>query len=268
VRLEVVPIGSGPGLVQALLGGSLDVVMMSPESIVNASQRGGASLVTVMGVQSIPLMELHAAPGIRQIGDLRGKQVGVSNQRSQDGLCARLLLRHAGVRDDEYDFVTVGGTAQRYAALKAGGVEATMLSSPVTYTSRDEGAVVLGQIADVLDHFQFLGYHTRREWAQGHRAALVGLLRGVEQGRQFVLEPANQAAAIATLVEAAGVGETEARRTYDEMQQYARYFTPTLDVEGYRLMMQYLQERGDIDRVDDPVNNDDHSYLREALSQP
>jgi hypothetical protein len=93
----------------------------------------------------------------------------------------------------------------------------------------------------------------------------VGLLRGVEKGRQFIMDPANKAAAVNILVTATNTSEIDALRTYDEFTRYARYFTPQVDVEGYRVMMQHLHERGDIDRVDDPMNYIDLSYLREAL---
>ena len=57
----------------------------------------------------------------------------------------KLLASHS-LQPSDYDLISIGGTAERYAALKTGAIAATLLTQPVDFQAQDDGLRRLGDI--------------------------------------------------------------------------------------------------------------------------
>ncbi len=112
----------------------------------------GAPLRIVCSYNSHVDQMLYSQPKYRTIAQLKGQAIGSLNPGGLvDVLLRRVLL--AGGLNPERDVVllTMGGTPERYAALKAGNIAATVLSSPYNFRAEKDGFYKLAATRDYVD---------------------------------------------------------------------------------------------------------------------
>lgn len=112
----------------------------------------GAPLRIVCSYNSHVDQMLYAQPKYRSIAQLRGQAIGSLNPGGLiDVLLRRVLL--AGGLNPERDVVllAMGGTPERFAALKAGNIAATLLSSPHNIRAEKDGFSKLAATRDYVD---------------------------------------------------------------------------------------------------------------------
>ncbi|HKB53123.1 MAG TPA: ABC transporter substrate-binding protein, partial [Ramlibacter sp.] len=111
LEVEISDFAGGAKALQALMGGSADVVSGAYEHTINMQARnqfikefvlmGRAPQISV-GVST------KTMPHYKSIADLKGKKVGVSAPGSSTNLVVDLLLSRAGVKSSDVSFVGVG----------------------------------------------------------------------------------------------------------------------------------------------------------------
>src|SRR6185437_13380426 len=110
----------------ALMGGNVDFISSGPSAI-GAIVRG-APLKFVFLCFNRPMHWLYARPEIRDVKALKGKKIGVSAiGASTQFLIQEILKRHGLDSARDVTILGVGTTANRYAALLGGTVDATNL---------------------------------------------------------------------------------------------------------------------------------------------
>ena len=82
-------------------------------------------------------------------GNLRTLEIGNLNVQSDSQHPAADIAAN-GLGPDAYDLLIVGGTRERYAALKAGSINAGLLSQPQDFQIVDEGFPHLALSTDYL----------------------------------------------------------------------------------------------------------------------
>lgn len=122
----------------ALLGGNVDFISSGP-SVVGAIARG-APLKFVFLCFNRPMHWLYARPEIRDVKGLRGKKIGVSAVGASTQFLVQEILKRHGL-DPAHDatILGVGTTANRYAALQGGTVDATNLTPPFNFKAQGAG---------------------------------------------------------------------------------------------------------------------------------
>lgn len=101
------------------------ITLQAKGQLVQAFLLQGRAPAIALGVST------RAVPNFRQIGDLRGKRIGVSASGSASHLMASLVLARAGIGAGDVVFVPVGSSPQAQAALRAGQVDAMCNTEPV-----------------------------------------------------------------------------------------------------------------------------------------
>lgn len=95
---------------------------------------------------------LYAQPKYRSIAQLKGQPIGSLNPGGLiDVLLRRVLVANGLNPDRDVVLLSMGGTPERYAALKAGNIAATMLSSPYNFLAEKEGFSRLAATRDYVD---------------------------------------------------------------------------------------------------------------------
>ena len=112
----------------------------------------GAPLRIVCSYNSHVDQVLYSQPKYRTIAQLKGLAIGSVNPGGLvDMLLRRVLL--AGGLNPGRDVVLLGmgGTPERYTALKAGNIAASMLSSPHSFRAEKDGFYKLAATRDYVD---------------------------------------------------------------------------------------------------------------------
>jgi NitT/TauT family transport system substrate-binding protein len=142
--IEISDFAGGSKALQALIGGSADVVAGAYEHTINMQSKNqriesfvlqGRAPQIAMGVSTKTL------PRYRSVADLRGKKIGVSAPGSSTNMIANLVLARAGVKGSEVSWVGVGTAAGALTALRSGQIDAMSNTDPVMTMLEQKGDV-------------------------------------------------------------------------------------------------------------------------------
>ncbi len=142
--VEISDFAGGSRALQAVVGGSADVVSGAYEHTINLQSKNqffqafvlqGRAPQIAMGVST------KAMPSYRSVADLRGKKIGVSAPGSSTNMVANLVLSRAGVKAAEVSYIGVGTAAGALAALRSGQIDAMSNTDPVMTMLEQKGEV-------------------------------------------------------------------------------------------------------------------------------
>ncbi len=180
VELIVMPAAQAT---QALIGGNVKFATVGGAGLPPLLR--GAPLRFLFTTFSRPMYWLYANPEIRTVKELKGKKVGVSSIGSGPDSLLRELLKKDGLEGGrEVVIMPLGSGVARFYALKAGSVDATMLSIPGNFMAEEAGFRQLASFIE-LDFVELQGSILVREDLLGSdpalaakfvRASLKGLL--------------------------------------------------------------------------------------------
>ena len=155
INLDLIYVPTAPGLVQQLAAGSLDIVgdvgVVEP---IHAVERG-APVALLRFVGRVSPYEMLAKPDIPSIKDLKGKTVCIGGLFDINRVYLDRIMKANGLADGEYDITVIGNTAGRFAALKSGAADATMLAPPVNFFAEDAGFRNVGMLLDYTGDLPF-----------------------------------------------------------------------------------------------------------------
>src|SRR5437773_10970273 len=133
VEVELINFKGGSQALQAVIGGSADVVSGYYDHCVNLAAKG-QSLQSFVVYDRFPGMVLAASPesgkDIKSIKDLAGKTVGVSAPGSSTDFFLKYLLAKNGLDPTSASVVGIGLDATAVAAMEHGKVNAAVMLDP------------------------------------------------------------------------------------------------------------------------------------------
>ena len=133
VEIELINFKGGSQALQAVIGGSADVVSGYYDHCVNLAAKG-QSLQAFVVYDRFPGLVLTVSPeggkDIKSIKDLAGKSVGVSAPGSSTDFFLKYLLAKNGVDANSVGVVGVGLDATAVAAMEHGKVNAAVMLDP------------------------------------------------------------------------------------------------------------------------------------------
>lgn len=142
--VEISDFAGGARSLQALVGGSADVVAGAYEHTINMQSKNQSiqSFVLMGRAPQIAVgVSTKAVPNYRTVADLRGKKIGVSAPGSSTNMVANLVLSRAGLKASDVSFVGVGTSAGALAALRSGQIDAMSNTDPVMTMLEQKGEV-------------------------------------------------------------------------------------------------------------------------------
>ncbi|MBI3015349.1 MAG: ABC transporter substrate-binding protein [Candidatus Tectomicrobia bacterium] len=133
--------------IQALVGGSMDIVTLSGAALINANLAGADSVSVAGHVNTMPYSFVTTAE-VKEPKDLKGKKAGVSSFGSTSDTAVRFALQRLGLTPEkDVAVIVIGGESTRFAAMKAGGIQGTVISPPWTLTARKLGYNLLADLS-------------------------------------------------------------------------------------------------------------------------
>ena len=171
LRLELIFIAGGSVSTQALIGKSLDLLQTGGPPFLNAYLRG-ARLKIIGGVTNILPYVLITSSRVASAEQLRGKKIGISRFGSNTDFVVRLALGILGLTPADVTVLQVGGSQSRLMALKAGTIDATVLSPEEAMAAQKLGLNPLLDFVAKGVEFPHVNIVAREEYLQ-EQAPLV-----------------------------------------------------------------------------------------------
>ncbi len=145
LEVEINDFAGGARALQALVGGSVDVVTGAYEHTVRM-QAKGQDIRGVIELGRFPSITVAVrkdqAEKVRSAADFKGKKIGVTAPGSSTYLIPLYAMSKAGLKASDASFIGVGATASAVAALQRGEIDIISNTEPVISKLEQEGAVV------------------------------------------------------------------------------------------------------------------------------
>jgi NitT/TauT family transport system substrate-binding protein len=180
--LDVDPIlmQGGTQVVQALIGGSLDFAVMGG-AFLGAAVKGAPLVMVATHMDRFPY-SLVVKPDIRKVEDLKKKKLGISRFGSTSDAALRLSLKKVGLNPNDVVILQVGGQSARFAALKAGSIDGTVVISPFTVAAQRLGFKILFNMAKLGILYPQEGVVVSRPYLSKNRQTVLDFLKGFVEG--------------------------------------------------------------------------------------
>jgi NitT/TauT family transport system substrate-binding protein len=247
INLDIIYVPTASGLVQQLSAGSLDMVAdVGVVEPIHAVEKGApVGLLRIVG--QVSAYEMMAKPTIATVKDLKGKTICIGGLVDINRVYLDRIMQANGLKDGDYDITVVGNTAGRFAALKSGAADATMLAPPVSFFAEDSGFHSIGMIMDYAPDLPFSGTDVSLAYAAAHRDTLVKLLAVIDKSVAWFDDPANRAEAVDILVKEMKSAREPVERSYDYLRKI-NYFAPTKAISRSRMqnLINAMKSLGDI----------------------
>jgi ABC-type nitrate/sulfonate/bicarbonate transport system substrate-binding protein len=222
-----------PLAVAALLAGEIDVAVIGPGHLVNASV-GGADLIGIANLVQKLDYRLNSRPEIKRKEELRGKRIAISGPGATSHLVALLALQNMAIdpNRDKIAFLTIPGTEiNRRLALESGSVDATTLNGSVGDTYGNKGYPVLFNFKGSGVTMPQTMLVTTRRLAASKPQVIDAYLKALVEAIAYLLDPVNKETvtrAVATNLRLSNSGEAD--EAYKAVvNAYERVPYPTID---------------------------------------
>ena len=139
IKPDIVFAQSNAAVIQQLAAGSVNVSTNSGLVDPIRAIEKGAPLALIRVEMQAPPYSLLAKPGIKSIGELKGKMISVGGAKDITRIFVERMLEPNGVKPGEFDMTFAGATSARFSALQAGAVDAAILTPPFNFHAQTAG---------------------------------------------------------------------------------------------------------------------------------
>lgn len=193
---EIVYVGSGSLLSQALIAGSFDVAFSQGSEAIIAKLRGVdqriiASVANRFNHVYVTRSDITAAK------QLKGRRVAVSRFGSGSHFITNLVLRQGGL-DPQRDVTVlqIGNSSARLAAIFAGSIEGTIMAGDFIPMAKKEGLNIIVDLADSGIEYPFLTFNMLGVVIERNPKMVKALIKSVSEGIRIFQTDRNTAKAI------------------------------------------------------------------------
>lgn len=267
--VEIVTLTTTSG-VQALIANRSNLAPHgADELIIGAAE--GADLVAFGSPQSKINYVLAGTTEVSDVAELEGRTIGMSGPAGFDALLTRFSLLDEGL-DPETDvnFVQIGGSPERAAALLAGRVDAVTIGLDDWFelAGQTEDAHLIQYMSDVVPDFATELYFSRRAFVEENPELIQAIACGNLEANRWANE--NREAFIDyTLEQVEGASRDAVAELYDAAMEVGMWPTDpdqVLSTSGMQGLMEAMLETGDISNPVEVEQYIDRSFLDEAAA--
>jgi NitT/TauT family transport system substrate-binding protein len=255
--------------VQALLANQADLAGQGTDELILGAAEG-ADLVGFASTKDKMDYVMVVSADVNSVQDLAGKTIGMSGPAGFDTLLARATVRQAGMNLEDVNFVQIGGSPDRAAALLTGRIDAAVVFIPDwnELALRTDEIKSLLYMSEVLPGAAKSLIFTKREWLEANpEVALAIACANLEAFEWFAQD--KQQFIDYTIERVPGVTEEALDVTYDELIELDMYpLNPDdlLRLDGIQAVADSMLENGDIQNPVDATQIIDRSFLEEAAA--
>jgi ABC-type nitrate/sulfonate/bicarbonate transport system substrate-binding protein len=192
------------------------IAVASIENVIAEAYKGG-NVRIVAGSAKRPPHFIMAQPEIKTLADLKGKVIGVVSMHEGTTFFIADIAKAGGFKLSEVKVEAVGGSPTRQRLLKEKKIDAGLQPYPLSYEAEAAGFTNLGPIAKLVPDYQFTSVMVDLDWAKANRTALVGFLRALRKGTDYVFAHPDEAAEVGA--KELGTTVAYARRAIDDTKR-------------------------------------------------
>jgi NitT/TauT family transport system substrate-binding protein len=248
IEPDLVYVPTAAGLTQQLAAGSLDIIDIGAVEPIHAVVRGApVAIIRITG--AVPLYELVAKPTVNSLKDLKGHTVVIGGLVDINRVYLERVLKAVGLKDSDIDITVSGSTASRFAALKSGTADMTMLAPPVNFFAEAAGFKNVGMMIDYAKDLPFGATDVSLAFAEKHRDTVVHFRDALNKSIAWFLSDANRDEAIDILTkEMKSANRDDIVKSYDYLRKIG-YFTndDTVSRKSLEALMTEMTAIGDTD---------------------
>jgi len=191
LNVEVVDFKGGSQSLQAVMGGSADVVSGYFDHTVNLAAKG-QNLQSFVVYDRYPGFALVVSPKhtatIKSIKDLAGKKVGVSAPGSSTDFFLKYILNKNGVDPHSIGVIGVGLGATAVASMEQGEIEAAIMLDPAitVLQGRHKDLKILSDTRSAHDTLEVFGgeypggaLYTKADWIKSHEKEVQAMTNAI-----------------------------------------------------------------------------------------
>lgn len=261
ITVDVTLTGSSIHQLEQMRNGGYDIGFQQSDHVVRAVETG-SDLCIVMAQGHAPELSLVVAPGIKALRDLQGSSIAVDGANTGYALLLRKLLADNGLGKTDYQFLEIGGSQERFDALKGGQAVASWLNPPFDRNLFAAGFGTLGATTEFFPTYPGSIAAARRSWAAAHAGQLVAFIRAFRSACHWLKDVSNKAEAVTLLPQRLNISADLASRAFDA---FGKKPLPLIDAAGLRQVIDvYWQAEGLQTPKGNPEKYMDLSYQQRA----
>ncbi|AWN46410.1 ABC transporter substrate-binding protein [Methylobacterium terrae] len=198
IEADINDFGGGARSLQALIGGSVDIVTGAYEHTIRMQAKGqdvravcelGRFPAIVIGVRK------DLADTVKSAADLKGRKIGVTAPGSSTSLTAQYAMLKAGLKATDAALIGVGGGAGAIAAMKKGEIDAISHLDPVIAKLEADGdiKVIIDTRTEAGTRALFGGpnpaavVYTKQDWIERHAAATQKVVNAFAKSLKWIV---------------------------------------------------------------------------------
>jgi len=180
--VEIIRIGGGSRVIQAMLAGEIKVAHGSSPAVVEANL-AGADLVIVASTVNVATFRMMVAPNIKSPGDLKGKKIGISRFGGQtDTLTRHLLERWRLDPAKDVALLQTGGGAETAAAMISKAIDGALVNPPLHLNLADAGFRAMANLGEMGIPYTSGSVVTTRAYVKTNADTLRRVMRSMLEG--------------------------------------------------------------------------------------
>lgn len=230
INIELISFPGGTVGLQALIAGDIQFATSDGVAGLSADLRG-ANLYFVAGMINTFPFSILSRPEIRTPQELRGKKIVISRYGSSSDTAVRAAVEKYDLKPDK-DVIILqgGGQSERFAALRAGGVDAAIVSPPLNLAGKKMGfneVIDLSQSGVAYSHQQIVAI---KSFLDRNPDTVLRTLRAICEGLAAWKDPSKKTAVMSAI---AKYLRLDPEKQKDQLEETYRYYGHTFPTKPY-----------------------------------
>ena len=208
---------AGATNIQALAGGDVQIMGSAFIETIGGRASGIVDVKNFWGISNIMPFQLYSHANFKSMKDAKGKRFAISRFGSLTDYLTRATVHHFGINPKDVTVLQIGSTPARFAALEAGGVDASIVWFPVTEIAKAKGYNKLFDLKEIFPQWPYETFAARETWLAKEKDQVTRFLRAYQRGVRHTLQ--NKEDAVKAIRKYVKMDPTMAPAGYDEYKE-------------------------------------------------
>jgi NitT/TauT family transport system substrate-binding protein len=179
---------AGSTNIQALAGGDVQIMGSAFVETIGGRASGIVDVKNFWGICNLMPFQLYSNPNFKSMKDGKGKRFAISRFGSLTDYLTRATVQHFGINPKDVTILQIGSTPARFAALEAGGVDASIVWFPVTEIAKSKGYNKLFDLKEIFPEWPYETFAARETWLAKEKDQVTKFLRAYQRGVKHTLD--------------------------------------------------------------------------------